>query len=228
VKGGIDDLRQDAVMQQVFQEMDGVLKRNRETRRRDIGIRTYRVVPLKATTGVIQWVMGTTPVAGYLEKKHASQNPNDWAWQFCRKKISDVQQDRFEIRQKVFQNVCSHFKPVLRFFFLETFKHPDAWFLRQIHFSRTVAAASMIGHIVGLGDRHGHNILLDTTTGEVVHIDLGIAFEQVLILDRPKLIYRENFYQLEKSFLSDSLAILSTGLGCRAAKAHLCEPLPSP
>jgi serine-protein kinase ATM len=182
VKGGIDDLRQDAIMQQIFQEMDAVLNRNRETRRRDIGIRTYKVVPLKATTGVIQWVMGTIPLAAYLEEKHASQNPNDWNWQSCRKKISDVQQDRFDTRLKIFQSVCYHFKPVLRFFFLETFKHPDVWFSRQIHFSRTVAASSMIGHIVGLGDRHGHNILLDTATGEVVHIDLGIAFEQVLAL----------------------------------------------
>jgi len=169
-------------MQQVFQEMDGVLKRNRETRRRNIGIRTYRVVPLKATTGVIQWVMGTIPVAGYLEPKHKSQYPTDWAWNVCRKLIGNVQQGRFEARLEVFQEVCNHFRPVLRFFFLEAFKNPDVWFSRQIDFSRSVAASSMIGHIVGLGDRHGHNILLDKTSGEVVHIDLGIAFEQVFFL----------------------------------------------
>lgn len=165
-------------MQQVFQEMDGVLRRNRETRRRNIGIRTYRVVPLKATTGVIQWVMGTIPVSGYLEQKH-KQYPSHWSWNLCRKRINDLQHDRFEARLKMFQQICTNFHPVLRFFFLETFKNPDAWFSRQIQYSRSVAASSMIGHIVGLGDRHGHNILLDTTTGEVVHIDLGIAFEQV-------------------------------------------------
>jgi ataxia telangiectasia mutated family protein len=171
-------------MQQVFQEMDGVLRRNRETRRRNIGIRTYRVVPLKATTGVIQWVMGTIPVSGYLELKHKLLYPTDWAWNLCRKRINDLQHHRFEARLKMFQQICNNFHPVLRFFFLETFKNPDAWFSRQIQFSRSVAASSMIGHIVGLGDRHGHNILLDTTTGEVVHIDLGIAFEQVFFLDR--------------------------------------------
>ena len=35
------------------------------------------------------------------------------------------------------------------------------------------------GYIIGLGDRHCTNILLDTRTAEVVHIDLGVAFEQV-------------------------------------------------
>ena len=51
---------------------------------------------------------------------------------------------------------------------------------------------------VGLGDRHTSNILMDNTSGEVVHIDLGIAFDQV----RCSLLYvfplcrssnRENF-----------------------------------
>src|SRR5271168_2852468 len=130
-------------MQQVFQEMDGVLKRNRETRRRDIGIRTYRVVPLKATTGVIQWVLGTIPVSGYLEPKH-SRYPADWTWTACRQRINNHQQDRFEARLKAFQQICDNFHPVLRFFFLETFKNPDAWFSRQIQFSRSVAASSMI------------------------------------------------------------------------------------
>jgi hypothetical protein len=32
---------------------------------------------------------------------------------------------------------------------------------------------------VGLGDRHGSNIMINTKTGEILHIDLGIAFDQV-------------------------------------------------
>lgn len=32
---------------------------------------------------------------------------------------------------------------------------------------------------MGLGDRHSSNILVDEVTAEVVHIDLGVAFEQV-------------------------------------------------
>jgi ataxia telangiectasia mutated family protein len=37
----------------------------------------------------------------------------------------------------------------------------------------------VVGHILGLGDRHLSNILMDAKTGEVVHIDLGVAFDQV-------------------------------------------------
>ena len=38
---------------------------------------------------------------------------------------------------------------------------------------------SMVGHIVGLGDRHGENILLDATTGDAVHVDFAFLFDRV-------------------------------------------------
>lgn len=37
----------------------------------------------------------------------------------------------------------------------------------------------MAGWVIGLGDRHSGNILLHTRTASAIHIDLGIAFEQV-------------------------------------------------
>ena len=30
-----------------------------------------------------------------------------------------------------------------------------------------------VGYVVGLGDRHVQNILIDTNTAEFIHIDLG-------------------------------------------------------
>ena len=44
------------------------------------------------------------------------------------------------------------------------------------------------GYVIGLGDRHSHNILLDRKTAEVVHIDLGVAFEQGRFLNTPELV----------------------------------------
>ena len=45
-----------------------------------------------------------------------------------------------------------------------------------------------MGYFVGLGDRHASNILIDQTSGELVHIDLGIAFEQGRLLPMPERI----------------------------------------
>ena len=45
-----------------------------------------------------------------------------------------------------------------------------------------------VGYIVGLGDRHVQNILIDLANADIIHIDLGVAFEQGKILPIPELI----------------------------------------
>lgn len=67
----------------------------------------------------------------------------------------------------------------MRHFFTEGHKTPMSWFSMRLNYSRSVATTSIIGHILGLGDRHTSNLLIDTSTGEIVPIDLGISFEQV-------------------------------------------------
>jgi serine-protein kinase ATM len=79
----------------------------------------------------------------------------------------------------LFLSLMDRFKPVMRHFFTEKHKVPMSWFAMRLNYTRSVATTSIVGHILGLGDRHPSNILLDSSTGEVVHIDLGIAFEQV-------------------------------------------------
>ena len=42
--------------------------------------------------------------------------------------------------------------------------------------------------MIGLGDRHSANILIHKRTAEVVHIDLGVAFEQGRFLNTPEVV----------------------------------------
>ncbi|GFS70276.1 serine-protein kinase ATM, partial [Nephila pilipes] len=74
------------------------------------------------------------------------------------------------------------------YFFLETFPEPSAWFERRQSYIKSVAASSIVGYIMGLGDRHVNNILIDKNTAEVVHIDFGIAFEKGKILATPETV----------------------------------------
>ena len=48
--------------------------------------------------------------------------------------------------------------------------------------------SSMVGHVVGIGDRHPNNILFDYRTGDLVHIDFGIVFDQGRVLRVPELV----------------------------------------
>lgn len=188
VKGGNDDLRQDAIMEQVFAAVSSLLKLHRATQQRNLDIRTYKVLPLTASSGIIEFVPNTIPLHEFLMPAHERYNPKDLKGSQCRKEIFGVQNRSTEVRIAQFRKVTDRFHPVMRYFFMEYFMDPDEWFAKRLAYTRTTAAISMLGHVLGLGDRHGHNILLDTKSGEVVHIDLGVAFEAGRILPVPELV----------------------------------------
>ncbi|KAI0526556.1 phosphatidylinositol 3 [Xylaria bambusicola] len=188
VKGGNDDLRQDAIMEQVFAAVSSVLKLHRSTRQRNLGIRTYKVLPLTSVSGLIEFVPNTIPLHDYLMPAHERYHPRDYKGAQCRREISNVQTKSSEVRLATYKKVTDRFQPVMRYFFMQYFPDPDDWFAKRTAYTRTTAAISMLGHVLGLGDRHGHNILLDSKNGEVVHIDLGVAFESGRVLPVPELV----------------------------------------
>lgn len=181
-------MRQDAIMEQVFEQVSELLKSNRSTRQRDLKIRTYKVLPLTSIAGVIEFVPNTIPLHEYLMPAHERYYPKDLKGNQCRKEIGEVQTQSVDVRIKKFRQVTERFHPVMKYFFTERFTDPDEWFVKRLAYTRSTAAISILGHVLGLGDRHGHNILLDTHSGEVVHIDLGVAFEMGRVLPVPELV----------------------------------------
>lgn len=55
-------------------------------------------------------------------------------------------------------------------------------------YSGSVAAMSMVGHILGLGDRHLDNILIDFCSGDIVHIDYNVCFDKGQRLKIPEIV----------------------------------------
>ena len=188
LKSGDDDLRQDAIMEQVFEEVSKMLRNHKTTRERNLHIRTYKVVPLGPTSGIIEFVPNSRSFAEFLVSAHERYHPQDYKNNYARGKILEAQDHSTETRMKQYRKVCEHVQPVLRHFFFERFSDPDEWFERRTAYTRTTATISMVGYMLGLGDRHCQNIMLDEKTGEVVHIDLGVAFEAGRVLRVPELV----------------------------------------
>jgi ataxia telangiectasia mutated family protein len=91
-------------------------------------------------------------------------------------------------RLETFLEICHNFKPVFRHFFMENYADTSEWYAKRLNYTRSVATSSIVGYMIGLGDRHVQNILIDVSTADVVHIDLGIAFDQGKILVIPETI----------------------------------------
>lgn len=119
---------------------------------------------------------------------HERFNPNDWKPSDCMKAVASYDQNEVAVKEEKFKEMCSHIQPAFHHFFHENFKNPGKWFERRLTYTKSLAVSSMAGYILGIGDRHVQNILIDLNTAELIHIDFGIAFEQGKILPHPELV----------------------------------------
>ncbi|KAK0488952.1 hypothetical protein IW261DRAFT_1547949 [Armillaria novae-zelandiae] len=163
---GNDDLRQDAVMEQVFDLV------NVRPKRRDLHVRSYKVIPLSSQAGVLEFVPNTSPMRSWLVPAHSRYGPKMGKGAVLAE----------------YNAIITRYPPVMRHYFTERHKSPTAWFTMRLNYTRSVATTSIVGHVLGLGDRHTSNILMDNSSGAVVHIDLGIAFDQGKLLRVPERV----------------------------------------
>ena len=81
----------------------------------------------------------------------------------------------------------------------------------------------MIGYTVGLGDRHLENILIETTTGSLMHVDFACLFDHGLNLETPERVP----FRLTQNLHSSSLVtwwVLSSHRYTRLSSTR-CFPL---
>ncbi|PWN25736.1 hypothetical protein BDZ90DRAFT_61352 [Jaminaea rosea] len=184
-----DDLRQDAVMQQVFRLLNELLIRDRKAAQRHLRIRTYAVLPLGPQCGLLEFVQNTCPIGEVLvDAHHSHHTEGQWSPGDARSCLAAVMGKTPYEKLEAYRAVCRNMPPAFRHYFMEQFKNPPTWLAVRLNYTRSVATTSIIGHVLGLGDRHVSNILMDKKTGEVIHIDFGVAFEQGRLLPIPELV----------------------------------------
>ncbi|KAI9331418.1 hypothetical protein DFJ73DRAFT_857163 [Zopfochytrium polystomum] len=180
-----DDLRKDARLMEFNGLINKLLKQDPESRKRNLYIRTYAVVPLNEECGIIEWVENTScfrhiVVKAYRTKgiHYTHQNVKAWFDQRGTRSIPEV----------FVTDILPRFPPIFFEWFLDTFPEPTKWFASRRAYSSTLAVMSMVGFVVGLGDRHGENILFDELTGDCVHVDFNCLFEKGLSFDTPEVV----------------------------------------
>lgn len=184
-----DDLRKDARMMEFNAMINRLLSKSPESRRRKLYVRTFAVIPLTEDCGMVEWVPHTRGLRHILQDIYIScgkfdrQKTNPQI-----KRIYDQCQGKISEDEMLKNKILPMFPPAFHKWFLNTFSEPAAWFRARVAYAQTTAVWSMVGHIVGLGDRHGENILFDSTTGDCVHVDFSCLFDKGLQLEKPELV----------------------------------------
>lgn len=176
---GNEDLRQDERVMQLFGLINACLENDRSTRSRALGIVRYSVLPLSNNSGVIGWVENCDTLNQLIRQYRISRDVKiNVEARLRASKAPDY--DKLTLLQKVdvFKQVQEETtgQDLAKMLWLKS-KSSDVWIERRANYMTSLAVMSMVGYILGLGDRHPSNLMLDRVSGRIVHIDFGDCFE---------------------------------------------------
>lgn len=181
-----DDLRKDLRMMEFTTMLNRLLATDAESRKRRLYLRTFSVIPITEDCGIIEWVPHTAGLRHVIQKLYADDGLYTKTSTVEIKELYEQCKGRSPTTWA--KEILSRHPPVFHRWFLERWKEPAAWFAARSAFAHTAAVWSMVGHVVGLGDRHGENILLDCRTGDAVHVDFACLFDKGLELELPERV----------------------------------------
>ncbi|VEN56457.1 unnamed protein product, partial [Callosobruchus maculatus] len=182
-----DDLRKDFRLMEFNDIVNHLLSREAESRQRRLNIRLYSVAPLNEECGLIEWVpnlIGLRPALMTIYKQKGCFMRTKELKEAC----CNIRDPLDKKRDIFLKKLKPRHPPVLGEWFRKTFPDAQSWLTARTAYIRTTAVMSMAGYILGLGDRHGENILLDSTCGDVVHVDFNCLFNKGEKFDWPERV----------------------------------------
>ncbi|KAI8848058.1 FAT domain-containing protein [Chytridium lagenaria] len=160
---GHEDLRQDERVMQLFGLVNTLLSDDHETFKRHLDIERYAVIPLSPKLWEYRESFG---ILLNIEHRLMLEIAPDY--------------DNLTLLQKVevFEAALSQVSgnDLKKITWLKS-KNSEVWLDRRTNYTRSLAVMSMVGYILGLGDRHPSNLMMDRLSGKIVHIDFGDCFE---------------------------------------------------
>jgi len=181
---GNDDIRLDQYIMRFFSLFNSILKADRFDKEKHLSITQYRVIPLSDNVGLISWAEHSetmfSVIKWYRKMRMQTENRED---SIITKHI-DGGKDKVSFlnhiqKLELFRDLCSSTPPddIREALWIRSHGSQD-WIDQRTSFTRSVALMSMVGYIIGLGDRHTLNILIQKGRGNIIHIDLSDCFEK--------------------------------------------------
>ncbi|KAK0217827.1 phosphatidylinositol 3-kinase [Armillaria fumosa] len=176
---GHEDLRQDERVMQLFSLVNTLLSVDNNSYMRRLHIQRFPVIPLAPNAGLLGWVQGSDTfhvlVRDYRDSRKVLLNIE---YRLMLQTAPDYESltllQKVEVFEYALENTTG--QDLYKVLWLKS-RDSEHWLERRATYTRSLAVNCMVGHILGLGDRHPSNLLLERDTGKVVHIDFGDCFE---------------------------------------------------
>ncbi|PLN84338.1 putative TOR pathway phosphatidylinositol 3-kinase TorA [Aspergillus taichungensis] len=176
---GHEDIRQDERVMQLFSLCNTLLNNDSESFKRHLSIQCFPATPLSQSSGLLGWVSNSDTLHALIKEYRESRRillniEHRIMLQMAPDYDSLTLMQKTEVFGYAMDNTTG--KDLYQVLWLKS-KSSEAWLERRTNYIRSLGVMSMVGYILGLGDRHPSNLLLDRMTGRVVHIDFGDCFE---------------------------------------------------
>ncbi|KAJ1549987.1 phosphatidylinositol kinase- protein kinase tor1, partial [Nowakowskiella sp. JEL0078] len=176
---GHEDLRQDERVMQLFGLVNTLLATDPETFKRHLSIQQYPVIPLSPNSGLIGWVPHCDTlhalIRDYRESRKILFNiEHRLMLQMAPDFDNLTLLEKVEVFEYALENTTG--QDLYKVLWLKS-KNSEIWLDRRTNYTRSLAVMSVVGYILGLGDRHPSNLMLHRYTGKVIHVDFGDCFE---------------------------------------------------
>ena len=193
-----EDLRQDERIIQVFTFVNSMLSIDKEASSKKLLIPIYPVIPLSNMTGLIGFLPNCETISNLISEPRKETNipinievgcllfnyPRYPSGTLLGKveafKDANNITDGYELSKIIWSKSLTC----------------ETWLLRRTNYTQSLAVMSVVGYILGLGDRHPNNLMMDRQNGKIIHIDYGDCFE--IAMNRKKFPERIPFRLTKK------------------------------
>ncbi|KAH9655484.1 serine/threonine-protein kinase TOR [Citrus sinensis] len=176
---GHEDLRQDERVMQLFGLVNTLLENSRNTSEKDLSIQRYSVIPLSPNSGLIEWVPNCDTLHYLIrEYRDARKITLNQEHKYMLSFAPDYDHLPLIAKVEVFEYALQNTEgnDLARVLWLKS-RTSEIWLERRTNYTRSLAVMSMVGYLLGLGDRHPSNLMLHRYSGKILHIDFGDCFE---------------------------------------------------
>eukprot|EP01127_Copromyxa_protea_P021217 TRINITY_DN7249_c0_g1_i1.p1 TRINITY_DN7249_c0_g1~~TRINITY_DN7249_c0_g1_i1.p1 ORF type:complete len:2507 (+),score=519.55 TRINITY_DN7249_c0_g1_i1:98-7618(+) len=185
---GHEDLRQDERVMQLFGLVNNFLENHEITSKKHLEIQQYSAIPLSSDSGLLEWLPSSDTIHELLKfYRHSHQIPLEEELNSMQMMAAKEEFYKLPIAHKLevfeFALFRSPGNDLERILWLNS-QNSELWLDKRTTYTSSLAVMSMVGYILGLGDRHPNNLMLNRNSGKVIHIDFGDCFEVAMLRDK--------------------------------------------